>query len=215
MIAGAQPAVHAVPRKVRMSRRQGSVSTPWGSPEPAKTRPAPVVKPREDRWASKYVTRVRWTDAVIVAAAVLAAQLIRFGSAETLAAGMSWKYLALTGCLFAGWTLALRATQSSDRRIVGDGPTEYSRVLNACFIVFGLLAIVDLAFRLSVARGSSQSPYRLGLSVCCCLGGDGAKHCTAVVCDAATSVKSWLWAARTRPCRSSSTLDATQASATR
>ena len=145
-----------------MSRRQGSVSTPWGSAEPASARSIPVVKPREDRWASKYVTRVRWTDAIIVAAAVLTAQLIRFGSTETLAAGISWRYFVLTFCLFAGWTLALRATQSSDRRVVGDGPTEYSRVLNACFIVFGLLAIVDLAFRLSVARGFIAIALPLG-----------------------------------------------------
>lgn len=145
-----------------MSRRQGSVTAAWGSVKSPGARPNPVVKPREDRWASKYVTRVRWTDAIIVAGAVLTAQVIRFGGAETFAAGMSWKYFALTGCLFVGWTLALGATQSSDRRVVGDGPTEYSRVLNACFIVFGLLAIVDLAFRLSVARGFIAIALPLG-----------------------------------------------------
>lgn len=46
--------------------------------------------------------------------------------------------------------------------MVGDGPAEYSRVLNACFIVFGLLAIVDLAFRLSLARGYIAIALPLG-----------------------------------------------------
>ncbi|CAM3177770.1 sugar transferase [Williamsia muralis] len=68
----------------------------------------------------------------------------------------------VTPCLIVAWVLTLRATQSSDRRIVGDGPNEYSRVLNACFIVFGLLAIVDLAFRLNLARGFIAIALPLG-----------------------------------------------------
>jgi exopolysaccharide biosynthesis polyprenyl glycosylphosphotransferase len=145
-----------------MAKRQAFGTTAWKPADSTDTRPSPVVKPREDRWASKYVTRVRWTDAVIVAAAVLIAQQIRFGGTETLAAGRSLTSFVLTFFLFAAWTFALRATQSSDRRIVGDGPTEYSRVLNACFIVFGLLAIVDLAFRLSLARGFIAIALPLG-----------------------------------------------------
>ncbi|WP_031333337.1 sugar transferase [Williamsia sp. D3] len=145
-----------------MSRRQGLPRTAWRPAEGASQLPSRVVKPREDHWASKYVTRVRWTDAVIVAAAVLVAQQIRFGGTDTLAAGMSLTSFVLTFCLFVAWTFALRATQSSDRRIVGDGPAEYSRVLNACFIVFGLLAIVDLAFRLSLARGFIAIALPLG-----------------------------------------------------
>lgn len=145
-----------------MSKRQGSVSTIWRALDAPGARPIPVVKPREDRWASRYVTRVRWTDGLIVAAAVLIAQQIRFGGTETVAAGMSVESVVVTIGLFAAWTFALRATQSSDRRIVGDGPAEYSRVLNACFIVFGLLAIVDLAFRLSLARGFIAIALPLG-----------------------------------------------------
>lgn len=145
-----------------MSRRQGSVSTTRSALDSVGALPAPMVKPREDRWASKYVTRVRWSDSVIVAAAVLIAQQIRFGGTETIAAGRSMPSVVLALCLFAAWAFALRATQSSDRRIVGDGPAEYSRVLNACFIVFGLLAIVDLAFRLSLARGFIAIALPLG-----------------------------------------------------
>jgi exopolysaccharide biosynthesis polyprenyl glycosylphosphotransferase len=120
------------------------------------------VKPRTDSWASRYVTRVRWTDALIVAAAVLIAQHIRFGVPEDISGGAMTTTFIVTPCLIIAWILTLRATQSSDRRIVGDGPTEYSRVLNACFIVFGLLAIVDLAFRLSLARGFIAIALPLG-----------------------------------------------------
>ena len=145
-----------------MSRRQGSVSAVvW----PNDVRDAPraeQVKPRTDSWASRYVTRVRWTDALIVTAAVLAAQHIRFGVPEDISRAGSMMTFIVTPCLIVAWILTLRATQSSDRRIVGDGPTEYNRVLNACFIVFGLLAIVDLAFRLSLARGFIAIALPLG-----------------------------------------------------
>lgn len=145
-----------------MSRREGSVSAVvW--PGDARDLPrSPQVKPRTDSWASRYVTRVRWTDALIVTAAVLLAQHIRFGVPEDISRAASMTTFIGTPCLIVAWVLTLRATQSSDRRIVGDGPNEYSRVLNACFIVFGLLAIVDLAFRLNLARGFIAIALPLG-----------------------------------------------------
>ena len=145
-----------------MSRRQGSVSAVvW--PGDARDSPRSVqVKPRADSWASRYVTRVRWTDALIVTVAVLIAQHIRFGVPEDISRASSMTSFIVTPCLILAWILTLRATQSSDRRIVGDGPNEYSRVLNACFIVFGLLAIVDLAFRLNLARGFIAIALPLG-----------------------------------------------------
>jgi exopolysaccharide biosynthesis polyprenyl glycosylphosphotransferase len=116
----------------------------------------------ESNWTSVYIARVRWTDAAIVIGVVLLAQQLRFGGAESLAVGLNLRSWVLTVCLSVAWILALRVTQSSDRRIIGDGHTEYSRVLNACFIVFGLLAIVDLALRLSLARGFIAIAFPLG-----------------------------------------------------
>ena len=145
-----------------MSGRQGSMAMSLRRGDAAQERPQPIVKPREDHWVSRYVARLRWTDAVIVAGAVLIAQQIRFGGTGTVAAGISLDSVAVVCGLILAWTFALRATQSSDRRIVGDGPTEYSRVLNACFIVFGLLAIVDLAFRWNLARGFIAIALPLG-----------------------------------------------------
>ena len=146
-----------------MSRRQGSVSAVVWPGDRQNVPRSTQVKPRADGWASRYVTRVRWTDALIVIAAVLVAQHIRFGVPENISSrgGVTTTFI-VTPCLIVAWILTLRATQSSDRRIVGDGPMEYSRVLNACFIVFGLLAIVDLAFRLSLARGFIAIALPLG-----------------------------------------------------
>ena len=144
-----------------MSGRQGSLSAVVWPGDMRNIRRSGEAKSRSDDWASSYVTRVRWTDALIVAAAVLIAQRIRFGVPENISGGASATFV-VTPCLIVAWVLSLRATQSSDRRIVGDGPTEYSRVLNACFTVFGLLAIVDLAFRLDLARGFIAIALPLG-----------------------------------------------------
>ena len=55
--------------------------------------------------------------------------------------------------LAVAWLISLKIFQTLDPRILGAGAREYSRVLTSCFAVFGLLAILDLLFRLNIARG--------------------------------------------------------------
>ncbi len=106
-------------------------------------------------WVTAYLTRVSWSDAVVVTVAVLAAQIFRFGSDDPLQPNGGWGLPAtfVSIALIVCWLLALRATQSLDRRIVGSGPQEYSRVITACLSLFGVLAMLDLVFRLNIARG--------------------------------------------------------------
>ncbi|MDH3012546.1 sugar transferase [Gordonia alkanivorans] len=110
---------------------------------------------RSRSWIQGYVTRLAWSDAVIVAAAVAVAQLARFGADGALVPNGAAQVpaAAVSVVLGATWILALRAFQTLDRRIVGSGSQEYSRVITACLSVFGALAIVDLLFRLNIARG--------------------------------------------------------------
>lgn len=145
-----------------MARQDGALTAvPWAGPH-RKMLHAVQVRPRSDGWSRKYVARIKWSDGLIVVGAVLSAQFIRFGAESSqLAAGMRSTAI-MTACLIVAWILALRATHSNDRRIVGDGATEYSRVLVACFSVFGFLAMVDLAFRLNVARGFIAIALPLG-----------------------------------------------------
>lgn len=102
----------------------------------------------------RYLTVVAWTDAVVVTAAVFLAQWIRFGADpadQRFGSGLPVTYMSIV--LILGWLAALRIYQTLDRRIVGGGSPEYSRVATACFSVFGLMAIVVLAFRIDVSRG--------------------------------------------------------------
>ncbi|MGV6993831.1 sugar transferase [Gordonia amicalis] len=110
---------------------------------------------RSRSWIYGYVVRLAWTDAAIVAFAVTVAQLARFGADSALTPNGAAQVPAALVSVLLGltWILALRAFQTLDRRIVGSGSQEYSRVVTACLSVFGVLAMVDLLFRLNIARG--------------------------------------------------------------
>ncbi|GAB84230.1 sugar transferase [Gordonia rubripertincta] len=110
---------------------------------------------RSRSWIHGYVVRLAWTDAAIVAFAVTVAQLARFGADNALTPNGAAQVPAALVSVLLGltWILALRAFQTLDRRIVGSGSQEYSRVVTGCLAVFGVLAMVDLLFRLNIARG--------------------------------------------------------------
>ncbi|WP_317451455.1 sugar transferase [Gordonia jinghuaiqii] len=102
-----------------------------------------------------YLVRLGWSDAVVVAFAVCLAQLVRFGAGSATApnGAIAAPAILVSALLGAAWILALRGFHTLDRRIVGGGSQEYSRVVSACLCVFGGLAILDLLFRLNIARG--------------------------------------------------------------
>ncbi|MDH3026956.1 sugar transferase [Gordonia alkanivorans] len=110
---------------------------------------------RSRSWIRSYVVHLAWTDAAIVACAVGVAQLVRFGADSALTPNGAAQVPAavVSVALAVMWVLALRAFQTLDRRIVGSGSQEYSRVVTACLSVFGVLAMIDLLFRLNIARG--------------------------------------------------------------
>lgn len=110
---------------------------------------------RAHSWMHSYLLRVQWSDALIVVASVFLAQLVRFGSDDVLAPNGGGKSPAtiVSLCLIAAWLIALRAFHTLDRRLIGSGSQEYSRVVTACLSVFGVWAMVDLLFKLDVARG--------------------------------------------------------------
>ncbi|MFW0795312.1 sugar transferase [Gordonia sp. CPCC 205515] len=114
-------------------------------------------------WIQRYLTTVAWTDAVVVTAAVFLAQWIRFGADpadKRFGAGLPVTYVSIL--LIIGWLAALRIYQTLDRRIIGSGTQEYSRVATACFSIFGLMAIIVLAFRIDVSRGYFALALPLG-----------------------------------------------------
>ncbi|PXW35315.1 UNVERIFIED_CONTAM: exopolysaccharide biosynthesis polyprenyl glycosylphosphotransferase [Williamsia faeni] len=123
------------------------------APIPAARASLELVDGNFEHWSASYVRRVHVTDWTVVLGAVVGAVAIRFTANGQLHIYQRNHLLIETIALSIVWILALHATQSADKRIVGSGATEYSRVASACFMAFGFLAIFDLVFKLDIARG--------------------------------------------------------------
>lgn len=110
---------------------------------------------RSRSWVHGYLVRLAWSDIVVVAIAITIAQVARFGTdSATVPNGAIQAPAALVSLVLGvAWVGTLRAFHTLDRRVVGAGSAEYSRVVTACLSVFGVLAMLDLLFRLNIARG--------------------------------------------------------------
>lgn len=71
--------------------------------------------------------------------------------------------VALAVVVIAGWMWALSLARTRDRRIVGFGPTEYSRVAQATWMTFAVVAVVSYAFQLNIARSHVAVALPLGM----------------------------------------------------
>ncbi|MGJ0120750.1 sugar transferase [Williamsia sp. MIQD14] len=124
---------------------------------------ARFVQPRSQHWMYKYAARARIVDLVVITVAVATALIVRFGYHLTHTLGrFSWPAIFVAGAIVVWWFGMLRITQSSDRRVLGSGPNEYSRVLTSSVTTFGVFAIVDQLMALSVARGFLAIAFPLG-----------------------------------------------------
>jgi exopolysaccharide biosynthesis polyprenyl glycosylphosphotransferase len=94
-------------------------------------------------WAAAYRARLRISDALVVSAVVLIAQLVRFGfdAGPNVSADVSTRYSLMSFAVILVWLISLAAFQTRDHRVVGVGSIEYRRVVNASSTTFGLLAI--------------------------------------------------------------------------
>ena len=101
-------------------------------------------------WQRQYTEKLRISDLVVVCAAVIMAQIVRFGPALT----PSGYYLPAFSALFAiAWLSALAGFRTRSPRLIGTGLEEYRRVVAASFWTFGAIAMVALLLKLDIARG--------------------------------------------------------------
>jgi exopolysaccharide biosynthesis polyprenyl glycosylphosphotransferase len=116
-------------------------------------------------WAHTYRARLRISDAVVVSAVVLIAQLIRFGldAGPHVSADVSTRYSLMSFVVILVWLISLAAFQTRDHRVVGVGTTEYRRIVNASSTTFGLLAIVFLVAGADSSRWFFVVALPLGL----------------------------------------------------
>lgn len=97
---------------------------------------------------------------------VFASQSLRLdGNATVNGRGLhGFSYYLASAVLVILWMTALRINGVWDRRILGAGPSEYKRIMQASFYLFGFLAIFAYLTRTDVARSYLAMALPLGLS---------------------------------------------------
>ncbi len=144
------------------------IEVPAYTPEsvsPPTAAPAGVPsQPRRRAWDVKYLAAILVTDIAIILTTLFFTQIVRFGLDSVENVPESPTLSLLSGGLAAVWLLALSLNKSRDRRIIGIGATEYSRVLSASALVFGILAVVSYLGKLELARGYLILAFPLGLA---------------------------------------------------
>ncbi|MDV8023666.1 sugar transferase [Rhodococcus sp. IEGM 1330] len=124
------------------------------------------VPAKRIEWQRTYRRRVLLTDTGVIVAALVSAQLIRFGtpatdSPETLSALIF--FTAFSAAIGIVWLLALGFVQSRDPQLIGNGADEYRRVISATGWLFGGVAVTDLLVQAGVARGYLAIALPIGL----------------------------------------------------
>ncbi len=118
-------------------------------------------------WQRRYVSRLVWTDTVVVVVAVVAAQIARFGFTPGGVAGSEASYTLVSAILAVLWLGLLAIFGTRDRRTVGEGTEEYRRIFDASLRLFGLVAIVALLAGFSFARGYLLLAFPVGVVGLC------------------------------------------------
>lgn len=118
-------------------------------------------------WRRSYARSMAQTDAAVVAATVLTADLLWIprGSNVVLAGGevTPVPYWLVSVLLLGVWLIALEAFQTRDPRFVGSGATEYRRVVEASVVVFGLIAISSYVGAVELGRAYLVTAFAVGV----------------------------------------------------
>jgi exopolysaccharide biosynthesis polyprenyl glycosylphosphotransferase len=134
------------------------MGTDAGAPVPRITASVPTPPPA-DNWRQRYARRTWLTDLLALIWVVYGTQIAWFGlgNAEVAMRADSrisdLSYWTFSAGLVVAWMWALSLTDSRSHRSMGSGNTEYVRIVDASFRLFGLIAIGAFLFRIDVARG--------------------------------------------------------------
>lgn len=129
--------------------RSSFVATPVAAPTIVAPATRAIASPvttaaleRRQRWERYYRMRLVWTDLVIVLASAGLAAWIQIDTiAQVDLTDAPWQYGRVFLVTAAIWLLLLAMFQSRSSRVMGQGMTEYKRVLHATGLAFGILAI--------------------------------------------------------------------------
>lgn len=104
------------------------------------------------QWALQYSRRLMSEDAVVLLATVVLAYLFSAGTGLGIRQEFAPGYAVGALALAAAWFVALTAARTRDRRVVGMGPAEYTRVFMSSLQFFGIVVVAAYVLELTIAR---------------------------------------------------------------
>lgn len=121
--------------------------------------PIPTVTASGPGWRKSYERRVFLSDLVVLTVVVFGTQIFWLGAGNVQLAIREdsrlseVSYWVFSAILVAVWMWVLGLIDSRSYRVIGTGATEYRRVADASFRLFGFIAIVAFLVRVDIARG--------------------------------------------------------------
>lgn len=123
--------------------------------------------PKASGWAARYARKLWLTDAIAIGLAVAIAYVVRFDvhGLPAVSGSFSPSYLAVSLTVLAAWLAMLAGGHSRDRRQVGSGPGEYSRVFTLTWRLFAGVAVTAYLLQMRIGRGYIGIAAPLGLAL--------------------------------------------------
>lgn len=137
---------------------------PTGSPDVA---PTHLVT----SWRARMSLRILLSDFLVLIWVVYGTQIAWFGLGNAQIAMREdhrlndISYWIFSAALILAWLWALSLIDSRSERVIGTGPTEYIRVVDASFRLFGAIAIIGFLLQVDLARGFLLISLPLGITV--------------------------------------------------
>lgn len=115
--------------------------------------------PARDPWRRRYARRIWFSDLLVLIWVVYGTQIAWFGLGNAEIAMREdhrlndLSYWMFSGLLVVAWMWVLSLIDSRSDRVIGNGNSEYLRIVDASVRLFGIIAIFAFLLRVDVARG--------------------------------------------------------------
>ena len=135
---------------------------------PSVAAPVKATSSTNPDWRRRYARYLTITDAITLTWVVFGTQLAWLGFDADLATRSElrfgdFSYWIFSTLLVLLWMTVLALNDTRNERVMGVGPTEYKRIFDASFALFGGIAILAFLFRIDVARGFLLISLPLGV----------------------------------------------------
>jgi exopolysaccharide biosynthesis polyprenyl glycosylphosphotransferase len=162
MVGSVQAMVGSVQTAAPKKAPKKLIQLPALAVEPVLSRQSPPAS--RALWQRRYGIWLWVTDFVVISAAVVLAQLLRFGTTPATPAGPAPLGYSVVSILMIGsWVWFLMIYRTRAPSVVGGGSEEFRRVWTATLSLFGTIAIVSTLFKVDLARGYLAIALPLGL----------------------------------------------------